>query len=296
MAISPHAQMPRLTVEDITPGSRWLDISPRGRGGVVEVDHVTGAGRVQYAQLGRNADPSRRYMQPAAAFLASHALQRPAKPCKPRAEAPHKMPRPLRMSNLFDPDTRLHQPPSFELGSFAGALPFESEPAVEVPTAPPVPTEAPTDEQPRKSGTPPKLGRQQAREIYLLKEVAPAPEVAETYGVTTTIVHNIWSRRTYLWATQGIKDGAAPVAEPPAEPEPKEEAMPPVVAPPAIPSGAEADLPIYLEDGDRDLLKDLAAAVDVLLEWHGKPLPPFFSLNREALHALTSKARARACE
>lgn len=175
---------------------------------------------------------------------------------------------------------------------------------------------------------------EQAVEVYLLKDSEfGSSEVARVYDVSEASIRDIWKGINYRAATAHLRGEtpAQPTAEEP--PVPEEVVVPqtqqrsagplPMAVPnyadtrskhghpgrpcgigcvpghhpaPEVEAESEADILIttMVSEDDKALFRNLAAAVEVLLEHHGKPLPPFFTLDTQTLRGLVSTARIRA--
>lgn len=148
----------------------------------------------------------------------------------------------------------------------------------------------------RRSGyKSPRFSIEQARIVYALRGGnRPAASIARAYGVSVKTVTSLWVRGTHL----GVDLRSASTSEP----APDEEA--PVPQPPpaaAVPNG-QLDAPktpwvdraeqLRQERSDRsDVLVDLADALEMLLEYAGKPLPRYIRLDVESLRGLIERAR-----
>lgn len=163
--------------------------------------------------------------------------------------------------------------------------------------------DAPTPTRPSSRGRP-KLTDEHARNIFLARKAGESlSSVAARFGTTKQTVLDIELGKSYRSALAGI--GGAPTErratvdrEPTPQPQPQEE-EPPVqtVSPTTTPKTdwMERALEIRAEQkqaANRDLATEMADALDVLVEYAGKPLPKFIRLDFDAIRALIEQARA----
>jgi hypothetical protein len=282
-----------------TPGSVWLDISPRGRGETAYVKAVTPL-KVQFTVRNASRDCGQVFSQPIEKFLAAHTLKTPGPKPKPRKEPIKHMPKPPRITNVYDQQTRLVPKAEFSL-DLSPSTPVPADPAMA----------APTKGWSRKA----RLGYTEAREIYTMvcRHGIHPVEVGEAYGVSRDVVDKITAGVNYASATYDLRIAwPRPLSQPePQEPGPQAEAAPeptpePIVQAEPQPEPKETDVPIIqtvpreqaqvapkIHD-DQKLLSSLADAIDVLIAFKDGKLPPFMTLDVTSIQDLAVTARRRA--
>jgi hypothetical protein len=270
-------------------GDTWVAVSARGRGQPVEIVRVNPVS-VYFRATGRGADASQKFKLGIEAFRVRYA------PLHLAEDRQKQMARDLRSGIAPIP---VIMPTPVE----------EPEPDPEPEVAPGTIAAAPevaAPKRPAPGGRPPKLTAEQAREVFLLMRdgTANKQEVAKTYGIHTVTVADIARRRIYRWATEGLSSDPTPlpVAAPPTLPNPDpviaEEPPVQIVAPPIDirpePCEQTATIsPIYSAGRlvPATLLADMADALDVLVEYAGKPLPRYLKLDLDAIRSLVVAAR-----
>ncbi len=143
-----------------------------------------------------------------------------------------------------------------------------------------------------------KLNAVQIREICQLYLGGGSPtEIATTYGVSLPHVINIGKGKDGGWATTDLRASLTRPVVARAKPAPvaplKQEE--PVQTPTQQPhaNGTAATVPTLKIGGQMpSLVTDLADALEILLDYAGKPLPKYLTLDTDALRRLIEQARA----
>lgn len=252
----------------ILPGSTFECTSSKGRGAPVKVTRVTDTG-VQFQNLGRGEDKSKKFILPIPAFLAKYSPSHA--PEKPRP-APTTRPMP-RIRTLTIPPVEIEQREEL-MQAIATATPKTR------------------NGHPYNLPHPPSVTDEQAREIYLLvKGGASYQEAADAYSVNVQTVGRIARRETYKHVTQGL-DAPTTQEEQPMVNGHQENAWLDL----SLPAVIEADRAQPKVDSTgrstpSPLVAELADALELLVTYVGKPLPKYLSFNIGEVRDLIERAR-----
>jgi hypothetical protein len=272
-------------------GDTWVAVSARGRGQPVEITRVNPVS-VYFRATGRGADASQKFKLPIEAFRVRYA------PLALAETRQRELARELR--NGVAPVPVVMPTPVTE----PEPAPADSSP--EAPSLSPFEALRPK----RVGGRAAKLTAEQAREIWqLYRDDGPIKEIAATYGISETAVITIGRGRDYAWATADLRESAPPLPSrrrpasrvAPSVAPSREESAVQIVTPPTViapkPCETTANISPIFSNGrmvQADLLTDMADALDVLVEYAGKPLPRFLKLDLDAVRALVTAARGQA--
>lgn len=152
----------------------------------------------------------------------------------------------------------------------------------------------------------PKLTSEQAREMYaLMRDGMTQAEAAKRFGVNHGTPSQIWNGRVYASATADLRAARLTTPDQPQQEEPAVQITTP---PTTIETTEEAPAPTAPEPCDATMgvlpiwsngrlvpssfLTDLADALDVLVEYAGRPLPKYLRLDLDAIRALVARARS----
>lgn len=145
-----------------------------------------------------------------------------------------------------------------------------------------------------KTDTPPKprevFRRFTESDVRLIKRRlaagTTAADIARDFGVKTWLISSIEKGYSYRWVP-------GPEEEPvPQTPTPNGGAS--IPQPPIVPSKFATIVKEEPPAQRPDLVTDLADALELLLEYHGKPVPRFLVVNRDAVAAIIKEARSYA--
>jgi hypothetical protein len=291
-------------------GDRWCAVSKRGKGQPVEI-LTTNPVHVYFRAVGRDADGSQKFKLPHDAFRTRYA------PLKLADDRQRQMLAESRSRPAQSVSAPIPQPEPVEDDDPISAA-VESVAAERVPVATPEPTPPPASpwEALRPKGIKsPKISAEQIREIWKLYHSGMRPvEIAPAYGVATTTVINIGKGRATPWATADLRAAAEAAS---VEPTTITEEEPVQVVTPKLgddyqdmrdrqrqrqraleQAAAEAEkvwarVPEVKVGGKQStLVTDMADALEVLLEYAGKPLPRYLRLDLDALRGLIEQARS----
>jgi hypothetical protein len=298
-------------------GDLWVAVTTIGRGRPVEILHVSER-HVYYRNYGKHADRSHKFKMLHDAFRASYAPLRLSR--KLRSDGASI----LVSSSPRPPDpitTAIEQVPVEEPAMATFTIPDTQE-------IPPLVVGSYEELRPARktgSGRPSRFTAEQIREVYLLYKQGLKPsEIGPTYGMAPSTVNNIGAGRDYPWATADLRGEGPPIvlkpqSTPPPElraatppPAPIIEEEPPMItetmAPPEAAPAPEPTPPAVMPervtlplehlqkrlDMPTALLTDLADALEMMLDLHGKPARRFLLLDLGAMRALVNEAREKA--
>lgn len=260
-------------------GDTWVAVSARGKGQPVKILTVNPV-NVYFRAYGRGADESQKFKLSHDAFRTRYA------PLQLADDRQKRLAREERTPDL--------------------AARIEAEPVAVVPEPEPEPQPAPVVARPAPVGRGrPRLTDDQAREIYRLRQSGiPRAEVAAAYDLPRQTIHDIELGKSYRRAIADLEGAPATrhakIAEVAPQPQPQEEPPVEITQQPTIVTERKID--DYQEMKDRlvratpgtrsHLATEMADALEVLVEYAGKPLPKFVRLDFDAIRALIEQARA----
>ncbi len=309
MLMPPTSTSPE-RLEPPKPGDKWVCVTARGQGLPVKIQKVT-ALNVMFKAFGRNVEEGLETL----ALDAFMIRYRPMDRVKTRqAELRLREKREgLPCPDVSTGPVEVSPPPTL-----TGA-----------PSAPATSPPGEKWRRPPGSYIKKKLTEQQAREVCTLaRDWIPYAEIAATYSIDASTVSRIWTGDNWGHATADIRatarpprpvalGAAAPPPQPPAPvatatPDPEEEPAvhtrptPPYdrIQPPRF-AGSGFGQPV--KDGVhlamtpdpvsrtlpeiRALLVEMADALEILVEYAGKPLPKYVKLDLDAIRGLVEQAR-----
>lgn len=280
--------MPAATADPtltLRPGDIWVATAAKSLGQAVKI-HRVGSQQVYFRAHGRGVTDAKMFKATHEAFLQRYAPG--------RAAATDRQERLDRAAAKFD------------------ALPVSPsapEPLDAVIEDVAAPTSAPLIPLKRSPGTA-KISGEQAREVYELMKTIPdgvsvfahRAEVAALYGLDPRNVYDIERGKSFAWATgqplisspRRVKP-APPEIEAPPDPEPPQQEEPPVqiTQQPTVIDSRPSITPVEQALVRTDTLAlEMADALEVLVEYAGKPLPKFIRLDFDAIRGLIEQARA----
>jgi hypothetical protein len=283
MAILNMSDTPDARSAPLRGGDRWRAVSAAGQGQLVEILSVSDL-HVYFRASGRGADGSQKFKLLHGAFrirytplkLANERRRQvaPAAQCG-EAPAPVVMPEPV--SSTDDPIST-----AVEMVATEQRIELPAPASLE-----PSPWEALRPKH-NRGGRPPKLSAEQIREIYQLYHSGSKPkEISQTYGISGPTVVNIGKGKDFPWATTDLRAALAQPEQPKEEELAVQIATPPTEPAPMVQTVREQQAP-----PTASLVSEMADALEVLVDYAGRPLPRFLKVDLDAIRALVDQARA----